>query len=182
MHETWRQVVHLTIGLAISVSVAVFPGEWTIPFYAGALLVGSAVTDMIERGVRLPLFSTLIDKLEREDSAPGRGAYFFFISTLGCLVLFDPNQAATGIFILAVLDSVATMVGRRFGRHPIYRKKTIEGFLAGTLVTAGALLFWLPPGAAFLTAITAGIVELVSPVDDNLVIPPATCLILSLAG
>ena len=182
MHETWRQAVHLLVGIAIAVSVVVFPPEVTVPFYAAGLLAGSILTDAVERGLCLPLISPLLDLLERENSGPGRGAFYFFVATLGCLVLFDSFSAAVGIFVLALLDSVSTIAGRRLGRHRLFNGKSIEGFLAGALVTSGALLFVLPPVAAFLAATAAGIVELVSPVDDNLVIPPAVCLVLLLLG
>ena len=182
MNETWRQAVHLLVGTAIAVSVAVFPPEVTVPFYAAGLLAGSVLTDAVERGLRLPLISPLLDLLEREDAGPGRGAFYFVVATLGCLVLFGPFLAAIGVFALALLDSVSTLAGRRFGRHRLFNGKSIEGFLAGVLVTAGALLFVLPPVTAVLAATAAGIVELVSPVDDNLVIPPAVCLVLLLLG
>jgi dolichol kinase len=182
MRETWRQAVHLLIGSAIAVSIAVFPPEVTVPFYAAGLLAGSALTDAVERGLRVPLISPLLDLLEREDSGPGRGAFYFFVATLGCLALFGPFLAAIGVFALALLDSASTLAGRRFGRRRLYNGKSVEGFLAGAFVTAGALLFVLPPVTAVLAAIVAGVVELVSPVDDNLVIPPAVCLVLYLAG
>jgi phytol kinase len=180
MNETWRQAVHLLVGTAIAFSVAFIPVEVTLPFYAAGLLAGSVLTDAVERGLRLPLISPLLDLLEREDAGPGRGAFYFVLATLGCLVLFGPFVAAIGIFTLALLDSVSTLAGRRFGRHRIFNGKSIEGSLAGVLVTAGALLFVLPPVTAVLAAGTAGIVELVAPVDDNLVIPVAVCLVLSI--
>lgn len=182
MKETWRQAVHLLAGTAIAVSVLVFPQEVAVPFYAAGLLVGSVVTDAVERGLRLPLVSPLLDLLEREDAGPGRGAFYFVVATLGCLVLFDPFQAAIGVFVLALLDSVSTVAGRRLGRHRIFNGKSIEGFLVGALVTAGVLVVVLPPLTAIVAAIAAGVVELVSPVDDNLVIPPAVCLVLFCMG
>ncbi len=182
MRETWRQAVHLLVGCAIALSVAVYPREWTLPFYAAVLLVGSVMTDAVERGRRFPGITPLLDLLERDGSAPGRGAYLFIVATLACLVLFDPFRTAIGLLVLALLDSLATLAGRRFGRHRIYNNKSLEGFLAGTLVTAGALLFLLPPGTALLVAGVGGLLELVSPVDDNLMIPPGVCLVLAILG
>jgi len=182
MRESWRQAVHLLVGCVISFSVVVYPRELTVPFYAAVLLVGSLLIEAVEQGRRVPLITTLLDLLEREDSAPGRGAYLFIVATLTCLVLFDPFRTGVGLFVLALLDSLATLAGRRFGRHRIYNKKSLEGFAAGTLVTAGALLLILPPGTALLVAGVGGILELISPVDDNLVIPPAICLVLSVLG
>lgn len=180
MREIWRQAVHLLFGVAIAVSIAVLPRELTVPLYAGGLLAGSILTDAVERGLRVPLISPLLDHLERDGAGPGRGAFYFVIATLGCLVLFDQFTAAVGAFVLAVLDSVSTVAGRRYGRHRIRNGKSVEGFLAGVAVTMGALLVVLPPVTAVVVAAVAGVVELVSPVDDNLVIPPAVCLVLTL--
>ncbi|HOT94964.1 MAG TPA: phosphatidate cytidylyltransferase [Methanoregulaceae archaeon] len=180
MQERWRQVVHLLFGCAIALSIAVFPPEWTLPFYAAALLIGSILTDAVERGRRVPIITPLLEELEREDSGPGRGAYYFVVSALACLVLFGPFRAGVGIFVLALLDSVATMAGMYLGRHRIYNNKSLEGFLVGTLFTAVLLLPFLSPERAVLVALFGGVIELLSPGDDNLVIPPAVCLVLAL--
>ncbi|MGD9937336.1 MAG: diacylglycerol/polyprenol kinase family protein [Methanoregulaceae archaeon] len=180
MRERWRQVVHLLVGCAIALSIAVFPREWTLPFYAAGLLIGSILTDAVERGRRLPIVTPLLDHLEREGSAPGRGAYYFIVSALICLVLFDPFRAAIGLFVLALLDSTATLAGMHLGRHRIYNNKSFEGFLAGTLATAVLLLLFLSPGQAVLVSLAGGVIEFLSPGDDNLVIPPVVCLVLSL--
>ena len=178
MREIWRQAVHLLVGAAIALAVAVLPPGLTVPLFAGGLLVGSIFVDAVDRGLAVPLISPLLDLLERDGARPGQGAFYFFVATLGCLTVFGQNAAAIGVLVLALLDSVSTVVGRRLGRRRLYNGKSLEGFLAGTLVTAGALLAVLSPATAVLAATAAGIVELVSPVDDNLVIPPVVCLVL----
>ncbi len=180
MRERWRQGVHLTFGCAIALSIAVFPREWTVLFYATCLLIGSMLTDAVERGRRIPLITPLLEQLEREDAEPGRGAFYFVVSALTCLLLFGPFHASIGLFVLALHDSVATLVGRQLGRHRIYNNKSFEGFLAGFLITTMLLLPFLPPGQAALVALAGGVVELISPGDDNLVIPPVVCLVLIL--
>jgi len=47
-------------------------------------------------------------------------------------------------------------------------------------VTAAVLCITIPPLQALIVSTAAGLIELLSPVDDNLVIPPVVCLILSL--
>jgi dolichol kinase len=81
---------------------------------------------------------------------------------------------------LAVLDSVTTLVGVRFGRHRIYNGKSWEGTLSGIAVTVLALLPFLSLPGALAASVIAGIIELFSPVDDNLVIPVGVCLLLVL--
>jgi dolichol kinase len=81
---------------------------------------------------------------------------------------------------LSVLDSVTTLAGLRFGRHRIYNGKSWEGTLSGIAVTVLSLLpFLTTPGALAVSAV-AGIIELISPVDDNLLIPVGVCLLLAL--
>jgi dolichol kinase len=41
------------------------------------------------------------------------------------------------------------------------------------------LLLLLPPVHALAAAVLAGVIELVAPIDDNLLIPPCICLLLT---
>ena len=71
------------------------------------------------------------------------------------------------------------LAGVRFGRTRIYNHKSLEGTLAGVAVTAAALCLLIPPLAALVTVAVTAVAELVSPVDDNLVIPVVACLALT---
>ncbi|PKL62392.1 MAG: hypothetical protein CVV31_06050 [Methanomicrobiales archaeon HGW-Methanomicrobiales-2] len=81
--------------------------------------------------------------------------------------------------VLSLLDSVTTLVGIRFGRNRIYNHKSFEGTFAGVVVTAAALCLLVPPATALVTVAVTALAELVSPVDDNLVIPVVACLVLT---
>ena len=52
--------------------------------------------------------------------------------------------------------------------------------LSGIAVTVLALLPFLSLPGALVASVVAGIIELFSPVDDNLVIPVGVCLLLTL--
>ena len=80
---------------------------------------------------------------------------------------------------LAVLDGVATLAGMRFGRTRIYNGKSLEGTGAGIFVTFLVLLPFISVQGALIVAVIAGIIEMFSPVDDNLVIPISICLLLT---
>lgn len=56
--------------------------------------------------------------------------------------------AFAGMLCLGVCDTVACVVGRSLGRRPVHvgAKKTVEGCVAGALVTAGCLLLLLAGG------------------------------------
>jgi dolichol kinase len=82
------------------------------------------------------------------------------------------------VLALAVMDGVATLVGIRYGMHRIYNGKSLEGTGAGIGAATLVLLLLLPPSYALSAAVLAGVVELVAPLDDNLLIPPCVCLLL----
>ena len=69
-----------------------------------------------------------------------------------------------------------------WGRTRIRKGKTLEGSLAGATIAFLAFLPFIPPIQAVFLALFAAFVELISPVDDNLIIPIATGLFLQLLG
>ncbi|MDK2889882.1 MAG: hypothetical protein PWR21_514 [Methanoculleus sp.] len=180
MNESLRQVVHLTFGLGIAGFVLLFDRDFVLSVLMLALFVGFILSDAISRGYTIPVVSRIIAGLERRDAAPGKGALFFALGALFCRVFFAKEVAFMGLVVLALLDSVTTLVGVRFGRTRIYNHKSLEGTLAGIAVTAIVLCLLVPPAIALTTAAATALAELVSPVDDNLVIPVVACLVLVL--
>jgi len=179
MKELIRQLVHLIFGLAVAGMVLVLGQAVSTAILAGGLFIGIVMVDLILRGCRLPLFSRLVKEFDRSDSIPGRGALYFAVSALACVILFPVTISVPALVTLAVLDSVTTIVGVRFGRTRIYNGKSWEGTLAGIIVTILVLLPFLTLPGAVVVAIVAGVIELLSPVDDNLVIPVAVCVVLA---
>jgi len=180
MKELVRQLVHLIFGLAVAGMVLVAGQPAAVAILAGGLFIGIVMVDLILRGCRVPLFSPLVDAFDRKDRLPGRGALYFAVSALACVILFPVTISVPALVTLAVLDSVTTIVGVRFGRTRIYNGKSWEGTLAGIIVTVLVLLPFLKLPGAVVIAIVAGLIELLSPVDDNLVIPIAVCVVLAL--
>jgi dolichol kinase len=180
MQELIRKLVHLLFGLLIAGMVLVAGQAVAAAILAGGLLIGIVLVDLILRGHRLPLFSILIENLDRNDPLPGRGALTFAVSALACVVLFPVTISVPAILTLAILDSVTTIVGIRYGRTRIHNGKSWEGTLAGIVVTTITLLPFLTIAGAFVVSVLAGIIELFSPVDDNLVIPLAVSVMLAL--
>jgi phytol kinase len=135
---------------------------------------------LISRGYPIPFISRFVKFLDREDALPGRGALYFAISALLCLILFPVAAVIPAIIALAVLDGVATIAGRRFGKTRIWNGKTLEGTVVAMAVTFVCLLPFLTPPGAGVSTLVAGVVELVSPIDDNLTIPVSVCIVLTL--
>ncbi len=180
MNESSRQLVHLVFGLGIAAFVFLFDRAITISVLMIALFAGFILSDAVQRGYTIPGISQIIARLERREAAPGKGALFFALGALFCLVFFPTEVVFPALIVLALLDSVTTIVGVRYGKHRIYNKKSLEGTTFGIAVTFAALLLLVPPGAALAVAVVSGIVELITPVDDNLVVPVAACVVLAL--
>jgi dolichol kinase len=123
--------------------------------------------------------SRLVHDLERPGVPPGKGAIFFVFSATFCLFFFPAEVAVPAVVTLAVLDGVSSLAGQYAGNHRIWNGKSWEGTLAGMAATAVALCLLVPPLQALAVALVAGAVEMVSPVDDNLVIAPVACLVLT---
>ncbi|HNB03041.1 MAG TPA: phosphatidate cytidylyltransferase [Methanoregulaceae archaeon] len=180
MREIPRKLVHIIFGLGIAALIQLTPLRIALPVLMTGTFAGIIFRDALVRGFRVPLISVLVDKLERENVRPGKGALYFALSSLFCLVLFDKEVVVPAVVTLSLLDGVATLAGYYFGNHPVVGKKTAEGTIAGIGVTFFALLPLLPPVQAAVSVLLAGITELLSPVDDNLTIPVIVCVALTL--
>lgn len=180
MRETVRQLIHLCFGLGIAALVFFIDRTIVISVMAGGLFIGVILVDLILRGHQIPGISPLVQYGDRCDPLPGKGAFFFAVSALACIILFPISMVVPALVALAVLDSVTTLAGVRFGRHRIYNGKSWEGTLAGIAVTVLALIPFLTLPGVLAAAVIAGIIELFSPVDDNLVIPVGVCILLTL--
>ncbi|MDD1718376.1 MAG: phosphatidate cytidylyltransferase [Methanoregulaceae archaeon] len=182
MDETIRKASHFVFGIGIAAFILTFEKQLVISVLAIVLLAGLILSELVSKGYRIPVVSAAIEMMERKDVTPGKGALFFAMGALIPLILLGPAEVAVGVLALAVLDSVATVVGLRFGRYRIYNGKSMEGAAGGIAATAIVLLLLLPPERAVLVAVIAGAVELLSPVDDNLVIPIIVAVVLTILG
>lgn len=182
MHEPSRKIVHMFFGVGIAALAYVLPKDLMVLLLAASIFVGFILAEGVLRGYCIPLVSLLIRNLERDGEYPGKGAFYFTASALFCVLIFESAVSVPAILSLAVLDGAATLVGLRWGRHRITNGKSVEGSAGGVLVNTLVLLFLLPPLAAISASVAAGIVELISPVDDNLTIPVCICILLTLIG
>lgn len=106
------------------------------------------------------------------------GATYVLLSAILCVFLFPKLITITAFAIMIVSDSIAALVGRKFGRHSFF-KKTWEGsaafFLSAIIVVAIAPKLEYSLGE-YLIGIVAGgvgaVIEALSiHIDDNLSIP-----------
>lgn len=181
--ELVRKTIHLC-SLSIPV-VYYFISKSTVLLILIPLLLLFSIPDLLRmyhaptRKAYDKFFGWLLRKHERDEQARKlTGATYVLLSACLFIVLFPKIIFITAFSILIVSDTLAALVGRRFGKHPLF-KKSLEGtaafFLSGLVVIAIA-----PKaeglGAEYLIGVTAvflgTIVEAAFTfIDDNILIP-----------
>jgi dolichol kinase len=107
---------------------------------------------------------------------------YFALGILLTLAIFAPPASSAAIAAFALGDSTASIFGRAFGKVALSfnKGKTLEGSLIGFSFAFLAGLVFIAPAKALVGAAVAMIVEsLPLPLNDNLVTPLATALVLS---
>ena len=174
--EVRRKLVHL-IALIIPVGYLLWPSE----AQAKALLLGGMIIAIGVDTFRLgePRYRNLFHSLSGELIRPGEksnllGSTCLLIASTITVFLFPKQVAAAALCYLIVGDTVAALVGRRFGKIRLFGKKTLLGSLAffASAFLAGSLIPGLETRTAFAGALVAAVAEaLPLPVDDNFSIP-----------
>ncbi|MCJ7713325.1 phosphatidate cytidylyltransferase, partial [Candidatus Bathyarchaeota archaeon] len=108
---------------------------------------------------------------------------YFAAGILLTLLLFPTPASSAAIAMFAFGDSAASIFGGRISKKPFLfnKDKTLEGSLIGFFFAfLGALFFVSPPIAVFGAAVAMLFEYLPLPLNDNLIIPVVTGLVLTL--
>jgi dolichol kinase len=176
--ETERQIFHLVLGTLLA-SIILFLGKsYSLVLLGTLLVVGIFISELLQKGIKVQPFYWFIRRLEREKVRPGQGTLTFVLGSFIALVFFESNVVFLSVLILAFADSFSTLVGKGIGTIKIYNGKTLEGFFGGFLASLFIVIPYLNMPAAFVSCLAASLTELLSPVDDNIVIPPLSSLII----
>jgi phosphoserine phosphatase len=144
-------------------------------------LISEAGRKIGYQGLPLIQWFTLLNTSTEEASEFVDDPLYFAIGIALSLLLFPKNIAYAAITVLSLGDPAAAIAGKLFGNNkiPHTRNKTIEGSLAFTISAYLGCLIFIKPAMALISAITGAIAEaLPTPINDNLLIPIATGLIL----
>lgn len=101
-----------------------------------------------------------------------KGPIMYFAGCFLTILLFPENAAIAAITVLALSDSVATLIGKLYGVHilPINRKSTWEGSITFFFVTL-LIISYFNPAKALLIALAATFVEMLPRINDNISVP-----------
>jgi dolichol kinase len=175
--EIMRKSFHIFFG-TVFLALIWLAGTWTsFEIILGCLIIGTLISLAMIKGYNIPWLGNIVKFVERphEEHFPGKAAVLFFVSALIVLFLFK-NQPLIALAALSTQvygDAAAALIGKPFGRHKIYPKKSVEGTAACLVVAFICLQFFLPLHIALVGAIVATIIE-VLPFDDNLWVPIGT--------
>jgi dolichol kinase len=152
-----------------------------------ALIVtaGLFVVDIVLEIMRIKGFmnvSFIENNMKKEESNRLSGSFFYILSGLVTIILFEKNIAVSSLFILSIADPLSSLIGSRFGRVR-FLGKSLEGtmtFFAVAFLILRVFSFSIPIAAA--GAAIAALTELFSTrfIDDNLSIPLGTALAMTL--
>ena len=110
---------------------------------------------------------------------PGKGSFFLVLGSFLAMLLFDEKIALAAIAIMAVGDSLTTIIGIYFGsiKSPLNPMKHLEGTMLAIIAGTIAAFNFVPFQMAFFGAVVAMLFEALTIrhidnlIDDNLLIP-----------
>jgi dolichol kinase/phosphoserine phosphatase len=135
-------------------------------------------------GKNLPIISGITKHAASQTELYGFAAapLYYALGILLTLLIFPFPASAAAIAIFALGDSTASIFGGLLGKRlPFNKGKTLEGSLAGFVFAFLAGCLFVPPWIAAAGAAFAMFIEyLPLPINDNLLIPTLTGVMLTL--
>ena len=185
-HISYEKVRTELFRKGIHIMVAFVPAMAAINITVTQLLLGTAViiysvSELYRlNGGTVMIISGITAAAARERDKGGfiMGPVTLATGAMLALMLYPSTAATIAIYALAFGDSLASLVGKFFGRIriPGLRDKTLEGSLAcTTAVFITTAVITSDPVPALAVAVSATLLELVPVKDlDNLLIPVGT--------
>ena len=119
---------------------------------------------------------------EHETAGDFTGAAYILLSSCFTIAFYDKPVAIAALAFIIVGDTLAALIGRKFGRHK-FGTKSVEGSLGcllGTVLVALAAPD-LALSVGLLGAVTATVVEALSgSIDDNVTVPVISGLVMTI--
>lgn len=136
-------------------------------------------------GKSMPIFTAITEyaavKLEPYEFTVA--PIFYALGITLSLTIFPPHIAYPSIAVLTLGDGFASILGKKLGKtsYPFNKAKNLEGSLSGFIFAFLGSTLFTTPFRAFIAAAAGMTVEsLPTPIDDNLLVPLTTAIILTI--
>ena len=186
-HEVYRKYVHISSCSTIAFLLWYWGKDIFLP-YILVVAILFAILDFLRKHIlfikhiSITLFGKVIRSYELHVLS---GASWVFIGAGSTIYLFNEKVALIALLVIGISDSAAALVGIKYGNTRFFNK-SLEGSLAFFVSTYLIILVMSSPSYTLLliTTITVTTVELFSTkkLNDNILIPIATALILTIGG
>jgi dolichol kinase len=121
--------------------------------------------------IAAPIFDRMIRSHEQNDFT---GATYILLTVCATVAMFPKPIAVAAIAFIVIGDTLAAIVGRRWGKHRLFGEKSFEGSLAclAGLVVVALVSPDLPLAVGLIGAVVATLVEAYPfNIDDNVTVP-----------
>jgi dolichol kinase len=186
--EIFRKAIHFSlILLPLAYRYLVDYDKIITLFVLITLLIIALIVDILKlkhptfKRIFFDVFGLMMRKREYHDFT---SATYMLISVTICIAAFSPEIAFLAIAFLAIGDTLAALVGLRFGKRKLFgSNKTMEGSIACFVGTFVFALLYIDPIIAFSGASAASIAEsLPTWIDDNIKVPIASGIVMTLVS
>lgn len=194
--EILRKGIHL-VSLSIPISYIFFSKETELKILIPMAIVTVLIDVLSKKNFILhdlihKYFGNMFRPHELRGGVRLNGASWVLISAVACVLFFPKIIVVTGFTILIVSDIMAALIGRKYGKHPIF-DKTLEGLMAFIISAIGivilyGIIFDAPTVyffAGIAGAVAGGFGEVSSSVlkmDDNLSVPLSVGIVMWIIG
>lgn len=169
----------MILGIFMSILIFNVRKIYLVTFLTGIVCIGIFIRLLILKGFKFKLIETFLLTFGRPMEV-GMGAMNYFIGILLSLIFPFPREySAISVLILGISDGLATILGIG-SKYKIYKKKTFSGTI--TFFTTSYLILIIGMNSimsALGVSIVLTLLELFSPIDDNLIIPSVGTLLIS---
>jgi dolichol kinase len=191
--EILRKGIHL-ISLSIPITYSFVTKEFALSLLIPITIL-SIIFDFASRENNKfryyyhKIFGKMLRPHEYYDVFTLNGASWVFITAVLCILVFPKLIMVTGFSILIVSDVSSALIGRRYGKHKLFIRKSWEGTAAFwvsafmVIIVIGLLLNapWTFFLFGFIAAFVGGFAEAIAPIikmDDNITIPVSIGLVM----
>ncbi len=182
--ESLRKIIHLAFLIIPFSYHYLFSNRKTFLFFLVPLTMLSLIIDIsrLKHPTIKRIFNDLVGILLRKHELNDfTGATYMMISSVFCVALFPADIAFISLAFLAIGDTLAAVIGVRFGKRKIPKTdKSVEGTLACFIGTFLFAIFFINSIIALTGALVASIAEVSKiSIDDNIKIPIASGIMMS---